>query len=156
MRILILKIIEVIHSGVAKAFPGGRAAHPENQIEKGNEETMRKNGRKEGKNENKWGDVPLLPIRGWESGYAPGHAYKINASGTIGFSINEIFLVPFRYSSFHGLLLDNLVTCLGGIALRKKERKKDTLNRPRLRLIIHLRHLTINKRSSCPLLVPSS
>ena len=32
--------------GVARAFPGGRAAHPEDQIEEENEEKWRKNGRK--------------------------------------------------------------------------------------------------------------
>ena len=34
-----------IISGVARAFPGGRAAHPEDQNEEENEENLRKNGR---------------------------------------------------------------------------------------------------------------
>ena len=33
-------------SGVARAFPGGRLAHPEDQIEEENEEKLRKNGGK--------------------------------------------------------------------------------------------------------------
>ena len=33
-------------SGVARAFPGGRAAHPENQIEEEKEGKLSKNGRK--------------------------------------------------------------------------------------------------------------
>ena len=32
----------MIFSGVARAFPGGRAAHPEPQIEEENEEKLRK------------------------------------------------------------------------------------------------------------------
>ena len=36
----------VVTSGVARALLGGRAAHPENQIEEENEEKLRENGRK--------------------------------------------------------------------------------------------------------------
>ena len=51
----------------SQAFPGGQAAHPVDQIEEENEE-----------NEEKWDEiieiwgktnVPLLPTRGWGSGY---------------------------------------------------------------------------------------
>ena len=35
-----------VAGGVARAFPGGRAAHPENQIEGEKEGKLRKNGRK--------------------------------------------------------------------------------------------------------------
>ena len=33
----------IAHSGVARAFPGGRAAHPEDKNEEENEESSRKN-----------------------------------------------------------------------------------------------------------------
>ena len=39
-----MMVLEIKFSGVARAFPGGRAAHPENQIEEENEEKLRKIG----------------------------------------------------------------------------------------------------------------
>ena len=55
-------------SGVDRAFPGERAAHPENpKLMK--KQKFRKNGRKV--RDDKWGNVPLLSTRVWESGYAP-------------------------------------------------------------------------------------
>ena len=53
-----------LSSGVARTFPGGRVALPEDQIEEENEQKLRK--------KEKLGNVPLLPTRGWESIYAPG------------------------------------------------------------------------------------
>ena len=38
-----INTIMVLSSGVARAFPGGRLAHPEVQNEEENEETLRKN-----------------------------------------------------------------------------------------------------------------
>ena len=38
-------IVRQYSSGVARAFPGGRAAHPEDQDEEENEENVRKNER---------------------------------------------------------------------------------------------------------------
>ena len=60
-------------SGIARAFPGGRPAHPEPQIEEENEERLRKDERKFRRVRKNWGNVALLPTRGWESGYAPDH-----------------------------------------------------------------------------------
>ena len=62
-------------SGVARAFPGGQAAHPEDQNEEENEEKLRKNGRTYRKMRKDWGNVPgnvcILPTREWEAGYGP-------------------------------------------------------------------------------------
>ena len=52
-------------SGVARAFPGGRVAHPEGQ----NEEENAKNLRKNRKNLSKFEEVELLPTRDCEAGY---------------------------------------------------------------------------------------
>ena len=55
-------------SGVARAFPGGRVAHPEDQNEEENEENLRKNERNYGKMRKYWGNILILPtrgVRGW-------------------------------------------------------------------------------------------
>ena len=59
-----------ISSGVARAFPGGRVAHPEDQNE---EENLRKNEGNYGKMRKYWGNILILPTREWEAGYGPGH-----------------------------------------------------------------------------------
>ena len=58
-------------SGVARAFPGGRAAHPENQNEEENEKSLRKNKINWSKFEEKMRKVELLPARDCEAGYGP-------------------------------------------------------------------------------------
>ena len=60
-----------IFSGVARAFPGGRPAHPEPQIEEENEEKLRKVERKSRRMRKNWGNVAFLPTQGWESDYTP-------------------------------------------------------------------------------------
>ena len=50
-------------SGVARAFQGGRAAHPEDQNEEENEKTLRKNERNYRKMRKNWGNVLILPNR---------------------------------------------------------------------------------------------
>ena len=52
----------IYSSGADRAFPGGWAAHPEDQNEREDEENLRKN-------ERKWGKI--LPTRGWEASYGP-------------------------------------------------------------------------------------
>ena len=63
----------VLTSGVARAFPGGRVAHPESQNEEENEKSLRKNKKKMIKiwEKNKR-TVELLPTRDCEAGYGPG------------------------------------------------------------------------------------
>ena len=61
------------HSGVARAFLGGRVAHPEGEEE--NEQSLRKNK----KNWSWWfkekmRKVELLPTRDCEAGYGPARA----------------------------------------------------------------------------------
>ena len=51
-------------SGVARAFQGGRAAHPEPQIEEENEEELRKDERKSRRMRKNQGNVAFLPTRG--------------------------------------------------------------------------------------------
>ena len=53
----------LIHSGLARAFLGGRVAHPEGQNEEENEEKLRKNERKHRKMRKNWENVLILPIR---------------------------------------------------------------------------------------------
>ena len=60
-----------VYSGVARAFPGGRPAHPEPQIEEENGENLRKDERKSRRMRKNWGNVAFLPTRGWESDYGP-------------------------------------------------------------------------------------
>ena len=62
----------VSNSGVARAFTGGRAAHPEDQNEEENEENLRKNESKYLKMRKDWGNVLILPTWEWEAGYSPG------------------------------------------------------------------------------------
>ena len=59
-------------SGVARAFPGGRVAHPEGQIEEENEKSLRKNKKNWSKFEERMRKVELLPTRDCEAGYGPG------------------------------------------------------------------------------------
>ena len=65
-------------SGVARAFPGGRPAHPEGQ----NEEKISKVwGRKKlSKFEEKMRKVELLPTQNFEAGYGPVHELSWNRS----------------------------------------------------------------------------
>ena len=56
-------------SGVARAFPGGRVAHTEGQIEEENEGKFRKNLRKWGRIEEMFLSCP--PGREWEADYGP-------------------------------------------------------------------------------------
>ena len=66
----------LIISGVAKAFPGGRVAHPEGQNEEENKKCLRKNKKNWSKFEKRMRKVELLPTRDFEAGYGP--AYYIN------------------------------------------------------------------------------
>ena len=72
--------VSVSYSGVARAFPGGRAAHPEDQNEEENEEKLRKNERSYRKMRKDWGNHPIFPAREWEASYGPGHVGLIYAS----------------------------------------------------------------------------
>ena len=63
--------MEHLASGVARAFPGGRPAHSEPQIEEEKEEKLRKNQKKSRRMRKNLGNVAFLPTRGCESGYAP-------------------------------------------------------------------------------------
>ena len=60
-----------VYSGVARAFPGGRVAHPESQNEEETEKSLRKNKKKRKKFGEKMRKVGLLPIRDCEAGYGP-------------------------------------------------------------------------------------
>ena len=60
-------------SGVARAFPGGRTAHREDQIEEENEEILRKNEKTYRRMRKDWGNVIILPTREWEAGYGPNN-----------------------------------------------------------------------------------
>ena len=62
-----------INSSVARAFPGGRSAHPEPEIEEENGEKLRKDERKSRRMRKNLGNVAFLPTRGLESDYAPGY-----------------------------------------------------------------------------------
>ena len=59
-------------SGVARAFPGGRLAHPEGQNEEENKWSLRTNKKNWSKFEEKMRKVELLPTRDGEAGYGPG------------------------------------------------------------------------------------
>ena len=63
----------LISSGVARAFPGGRVAHPESQNEEENEKSLRKNKKKWSKFGEKMRKVELLPTRDCEAGYGPAN-----------------------------------------------------------------------------------
>ena len=58
-------------SGVARAFPGGRLAHPEGQNEEENNLSLRKNKKKLIKIWGKLRKVGLLPTWDCEAGYGP-------------------------------------------------------------------------------------
>ena len=62
-------------SGVARAFPGGRLAHPEGQNEEENENSLRKSKKTWSKFEEKMRKVELLPTRDCEAGYGPDYAH---------------------------------------------------------------------------------
>ena len=70
-------------SGVARAFPGGRLAHPEGQNEEENKLSLRKNKKICLKFEEKMRKVELLPTRDCEAGYGPGCRKK-------GFQLSNI------------------------------------------------------------------
>ena len=59
-------------SGVARAYPGGRLAHPEGQNEEENKKSLRKNEKHWLKFEEKMRKVELLPTWDCEAGYGPG------------------------------------------------------------------------------------
>ena len=59
-------------SGVARAFPGGRVAHPESQNEEENEKHLRKSKKNCSKFEEKVRKVELLPTRDCEACKGPG------------------------------------------------------------------------------------
>ena len=61
----------VVSSGVTRAFPGGRLAHPESQNEEENEKFVEK-WEKMIKFGEKMRKVELLPTRNCEAGYGPG------------------------------------------------------------------------------------
>ena len=69
----LIPLDHVTYSGVARAFPGGRLAHPEGQNE---EENLSKVwGKIDQKFEEKVRTVELLPTRDCEAGYGPGHIF---------------------------------------------------------------------------------
>ena len=71
-------VVIVIISGVARAFPGGRVAHPEGQNEEENEKSLRKSKKNWSKFQEKMRKVELLPTLDCEAGYGPGdHACQI-------------------------------------------------------------------------------
>ena len=76
LALCLYKAILKIHrlSGVARAFPGGRAIHLENQNEEENEERLRKSKRTYRKMRKDWGNVLILPTQEWEAGYGPAQA----------------------------------------------------------------------------------
>ena len=82
MAVFLIKTAEQVgrmvrNSGVARAFPGGRLAHPEGQ----NEESLRKNKKIWSKFEEKMRKVKLLPTRDCEAGYGPGQKGNIVGFG---------------------------------------------------------------------------
>ena len=65
-------------NSVARAFPGGRVAHPASQNEEENEKNLRKKKKKWSKLGEILRKVELLPTRDCAAGYGPGFgAYKI-------------------------------------------------------------------------------
>ena len=58
-------------SGVARAFPGGRLAHPEDQNEEENKWSLRKNKKTCSNFEEKMRKVELLLTQDCEAGYGP-------------------------------------------------------------------------------------
>ena len=62
-------------SGVARAFLGGRLAHPEGQNEEDNKWSLRKIRKNWSKFEEKMRKVELLPTLDFEAGYGPEQIY---------------------------------------------------------------------------------
>ena len=60
-----------ICSGVARAFLSEQVAHPEDQNEEENEESLRKNERNYRKMKKDWGKCSISPTREWQAGYSP-------------------------------------------------------------------------------------
>ena len=58
-------------SGVARAFPGGRLAHPESQNEEENEKNLRRSKKIDQNLRKKMRKVELLPTQDCEAGYGP-------------------------------------------------------------------------------------
>ena len=59
------------HSGEARAFPGGRVAHPEGQNEEESEKKMRKIEKNWLKFEESMRKLERLPTRNFKAGYGP-------------------------------------------------------------------------------------
>ena len=53
--------------GVARAFPGGQTAHPEDQNEEENHKKFEENVRNYRKMRKDWGNILILPTREWEA-----------------------------------------------------------------------------------------
>ena len=73
-----LEISALACSGVARAFPGGRVAHPEGQNEEENERSLRKRKKNWSKFEETVRKVELLPTRDCEAGYSPASMYLVS------------------------------------------------------------------------------
>ena len=61
----------IVGTGVARAFPGGRVAHPEHQNEEENKKNLRKTKKNWSKFEEKMRKLEGLPTRESEAGYGP-------------------------------------------------------------------------------------
>ena len=61
----------LLGSGVARAFSGGRFAHPEGKNEEENEKKLRKIKKNRSKFEERMRKVEVLPTRDCEAGYGP-------------------------------------------------------------------------------------
>ena len=79
-------------SGVARAFPGGRSAHPEDQNEEENEERLRKNERSYKKMRKDWGNHPILPTQEWEAGYGPDLRF---------FQMKQMKILPVQWKNLY-------------------------------------------------------
>ena len=73
-RFTTLKIFLLQSNDVARAFPGGRAAHPEDLRKKVKKE-WGKNKRTYRKIRKNWGNVLIMPTREWEAGYGPASKF---------------------------------------------------------------------------------
>ena len=87
----------LFHSGVARAFPGGRAAHPEDQNEEENKENLRKNERTYRKMRKDWGNVPILPTQEWEAGYGPAFPQILPQNAKLSFP-TILQILPILYA----------------------------------------------------------
>ena len=72
--------ILISNSGIARAFPGGRLAHPDNRNEEENKENLKKNEKNCQKMRKDWGNVLILPNREWKAGYGPDIKHIWNTS----------------------------------------------------------------------------